>query len=142
MIKGFIIITLIAVVLTSVVGCSGAHAKLVVSKALYPVSMSRALEDEKGEKISKLRIKKVGKFETQGRAWGIFYSLIPLTPRIDLSDSINKQIAQVEGNGIVNLRVSADGCLLNYISFLAILPLWPGCADFLAQGEIVKIDQP
>ena len=139
--RNFIITALLLVIVSCTIGCTGAHTKLVLPGSHYPVSMSRALEEEDGTKIFRDRIKKVGQFETQGRSWSMIYALVSLTPKTDISNEVNKQVTDAGGNGIVNLRVLSGDCALNQIPLVVLLPIWPGCANFIVRGDIVKINK-
>ena len=33
-----------------------------------------------------------------------------------------------------------DGCGINYVPALSLLPFWPGCADVTVEGQIVKLE--
>ena len=80
----------------------------------------------------------VGEFSYSTRMWGLFFSWIPINGSVDVSEAMNKAIAEHKGDGVINLTVRSDGCATNYLPALSLLPIWPGCADVTVEGQIVK----
>lgn len=120
------------------VGCAGARTAIIAPNATYPVSLSEGMRAADGHVLDKSEMKVVATFHEERTAWGMFYSAIRFTPRTDLSDAVNKQVADAKGEGIVRLRVESKACWLDYAIFLTLLPVWPGCAKLTIDGEIIK----
>ena len=119
-------------------GCAGARGNVRFDSLEYPASMSGYLYGPDDRTLSPLSLQVVSEFEHGGRMWGVLYSWVPLTRSLDVSDAINREIEQAGGEGVINLSVTTDGCAINYIPALSLLPIWPGCADVTVAGEIVR----
>lgn len=120
-------------------GCAGARTTVVADSASYPLSLSRAVRDAKGEIVTQDRVVKVGTFEDETMVWGLLYSAIRLNPRTDISTAANEQIAAVAGDAVVNLRIEGRHCALDWFALFTFLPVWPGCASVKVRGDIVKV---
>lgn len=133
----------IAVMFTSITACSvGARGHLKFSEAKYPISLSPALYDQNETVLVKdKQLSVVGKFKYEKRFWGIMYSWVRLSGSDDVDLAINDAIKDKQGVGMINLAVTTNGCLSNYIlTFpLSILPIIPGCTDAIIEGDIVKL---
>jgi hypothetical protein len=123
------------------IGCAwGARTKITAPEASYPVSMSRGVRDQNGEIVGQDRRQVVGQFQYKTRAWSTFYTLAPLTPRKNISDEINAQVKQVNGEAVINLTTVVKSCKLpNYAWPLNVLPIWPSCAKIQIFGDIIKV---
>jgi len=119
---------------------SGARTSLVMRTAKYPVSMSRAVRDQNGQLASANRRKKVGHFETQFKAWSIFFGGIQLSKETDISRQINEQVEQVGGEAVNNVRVAVGNCGINDFAFFPLLPFLPGCLVAIVQGDIIRLE--
>ena len=120
-------------------GLSGSRTTLVMRKAKYPVSMSRAVRDENGALVRLKKIKRVGIFETEFSAWSILYGSIPFSAKTDISEQINRQVENVGGDAVTNVLVTVNNCKINEVPFFSLLPIWPGCLDAKVQGTIIKV---
>jgi hypothetical protein len=120
-------------------GCVGARTNVVAADAAYPISLSRAVRDAEGAIIPQERAVKVGTFHDETKAWGLFYSAIRLNPQTDISRSLNEQIKTVAGDAVVNLRVMSSVCAMDYVGVFVFAPLWPGCANIVVEGDIIKV---
>ena len=123
------------------VGCAwGARTKITAAEAQYPVSMSRGVRDQNGEIVTADRRQTVGKFEYKTKTWSTFYTLLPITPRKNLSEAINAQVKQNSGEAVINLTTVVQSCRFpNYIFVFNILPIWPSCAKIEVYGDIIKV---
>lgn len=128
-----------AFALSTAAGCVGANTSVVAPDAHYPVSLSRGVRDRDGSLVPEARRKVVGAFSEERMAWSMFYKLARLTPKTDLSQSIDQQVKAAGGDAIVNLRVGTLHCELNFTPLLTALPIWPGCAKVFVRGDIVKV---
>ncbi len=121
-------------------GCAGARTTVVAGHSRYPVSLSRALRDRDGSLVTAERRKVVGQFSASHTAWGMVYSAAKLTPRTDISDEVNAQVAAAHGDGIVHLAIVTRACALDYFAFpFGVLPFWPSCALVNVTGDIVRV---
>jgi hypothetical protein len=119
-------------------GCAGARSTIVLPDSKVPVSLSNGMLGPNREILTNDEMQVVGKFHEERTAWGTLYSLVPFTPSLDISDSINSQVAQAGGEGIVRMRVSSKPCALDYFVVFSIIPFWPGCASIEVDGDIIK----
>lgn len=118
--------------------CAGGRGVVRFDSLGYPASMSGYVYGSNGLPLSPNTLKVVGEFEREAKLWGMLFSWIPLTGRLDLSTPINQEIERAGGDGVINLTVRSQGCTLNYVPGLSLLPVWPGCAAVTVQGQIVK----
>ncbi len=119
-------------------GCAGARSSLSLPASHYPVSLSDGMLGPNRELLAAGEMETVSHFHETRTAWSTFYALVPFTPRLDLSESINAQIAAAHGDAIVRLRTSSRPCALDYFFGLTLLPIWPGCASIEIDGDIVR----
>jgi hypothetical protein len=120
-------------------GCAGARTNVVADSAQYPISMSRAVRDADGSIVPQERVAKVGKLHSESMAWGLLYSGIRLTPRTDISKAVNRQVAAAGGDAIVNLRIMGSHCGGDFIPVVSLVPIWPGCANIVVEGDIIRV---
>lgn len=104
----------------------------------YPVSMSNGMYGPSEEMLLPEEMEKVGEIFIEETAWGMFYSLAPLTPEIDISAEINRQVTARQGDGVIRLRTEATPCPLDYFFVLTFIPFWPGCTDLEIRGDIIR----
>lgn len=129
----------LAVVLTGATGCAGARTNVVADDARYPISLSRAVRDEDGRLVESGRAVKVGALRHEKTAWGLLYSAISLTPRTDISATVNQRVEAAGGDAVVNLRVSGSECATDWFAILTFLPVWPGCTNVVVEGDVVRV---
>jgi hypothetical protein len=133
--------TLATIAALCVAACTGARTNVVAARAEYPVSMSRAIRDADGNLVPAERRKVVGTFHTQRTAWSVAWRLVNLSKTTDISDEINRQVAEAHGDAIIHLTIVTKHCTLSYFSFpLGALPIWPSCSDLDVFGDIVKVE--
>ena len=119
-------------------GCAGARSSIVMPDSTYPVSLSNGMRGADGHLLDKSEMEVVGKFHDERTAWGMIYSLVPLTPRLDLSSEVNGQVGAAKGQAVVRLRTETRPCALDYFVILSFLPIWPGCANVNVDGDIIR----
>ena len=136
--RNLLTLLLLGVVGVSTSGCAGGRGDVLFDSLEYPASMSGYLHGANGRPVSPESLKVVGEFKENTRLYGIGFSWVPITGTVDVSKAMNREIAAVDGEGVINLKVSSDGCMMNYMPVLSLLPLWPGCADVTIEGQIVK----
>ncbi len=130
---------LVLAAVVALTGCAGARTTVVADTASYPISLSRGVRDADGDLVTSERIQKVGDFKSAATALGVFYSGAKLTPRMDISKAVNAQVARVRGDAIVNLKVKSSVCASDVVPLVSMIPLWPGCANIVVEGEIVRV---
>jgi hypothetical protein len=118
--------------------CAGARSSMVAPEARYPVSMSPGMRGPDGRLLRGDEMQTVGHFHDERRAWGLLYSAIKLTPHLDESGPINAQVASTGGDAIVRLQVDSRPCVLDYAFIFTLLPIWPGCANVVVDGDIIR----
>jgi hypothetical protein len=124
-------------------GCvAGGRVNIVAPEAKVPISLSRGVRDASGQLVPQEQKQVVGQFTYKTRGWSIGWSLVPLTPRRNISEAVNAQVAQAGGDAIINLTTISQGCRLNYFWPFIILPVWPGCTKIELVGDIIKVAPP
>lgn len=123
--------------------CAGARAHVRADGSRYPISMSPVVRDQSGMLLERAHLVHVGQLSASSAKIAIFYSLLP--PRTwDISQEVNRQVAAVGGEAVVNFAVeTSDGCdVLNLFPLLSALPIWPGCVPVTIYGDIVRRAPP
>ncbi len=121
-------------------GAAGAHTRITAAHASYPISLSRNVRGPEGDVLPPNRLRTVGEFHEERLAWALFYSFLPLTPTMDISDAINRQVSRLDGDAVVWMRVATGPCL-SFIgtALFGLLPIYPGCARVIFSGRVVKM---
>jgi hypothetical protein len=122
-----------------VTGCAGGRTTIQANTSKYPISMSRGIRDVDGSLVPRERRRIVGHVEWKGHAWSLVYSWVSLTPSQDISDAINKQVADLNGDAVINLNVASSTCAMNLVPILDWLPIWPGCANVKVTGDVIQV---
>lgn len=130
---------ILAAVLALGTGCAGARTTLVADGSQYPISLSSSVRDADGDIVTSDRIEKVAAFRTAHTAVGMLYSGARLTPRTDISKAVNAQVAKARGDAIVNAKVKSSLCASDFVPLAGFIPVWPGCANIVVEGDIVRI---
>jgi hypothetical protein len=120
-------------------GCAGARGALAFDRLRYPVSASPFVFGPDDRPLNPGQLMPVGRMVWHEHIWGFWWSWIPLSGTVDVSDPINAQIARAGGDGIINLHVTVENCGMNYVPFLNWLPIYPGCTSVLIAGDIVRL---
>ena len=131
--------TTVVMLAAALTGCAGASSDVVAPGAKVPISLSRAVRDADGVVVPQERQEIVGHFEQKSTSWGIAWSLVDLTPRTDLSQNVNQQVARAKGDAVVRLAVRSKPCGMNFVPVLGWLPIWPGCSSLVIGGDIVRV---
>lgn len=135
--KRFSVSVLFAVALL-LSACAGGRGDIRFDSLVYPASMSGYLNDSHQRVVSPKSLAVVGEFKEEARLWGAVFSWVPVTKTVDVSNAMNREIAAAGGEGMINVKVTSDGCAMNYVPVMSLLPMWPGCADVTIEGQIVK----
>lgn len=136
--RALLTLLLLAAVAVPLLGCAGGRGDVRFDSLEYPASMSGYLHGPNGRPVSPKSLSVVGEFEEEARLYGMVFSWVPVTKTVDVSEAMNREIAAAGGEGMINVKVSSDGCVMNYMPVLSLLPVWPGCADVTVEGQIVK----
>lgn len=126
-----------ALSLLGLAGCSGAQFDVVAPRAQMPISMTAIVPDKDGTPLRIGRgLDAVGTYRYETTRFALFYGLTGST--LDLSDSVNQQVAAERGQAITGVRFTIEHCVINYFFPLTLLPFWPGCESVLVEGDIVR----
>lgn len=129
------VLTLAASVLVLSSAC-GTRSYIEAETSKYPISMSSGVRDETGKLVPADRLQKVGTFKQDYRTCSMIWTLIPLWNRTrDISDAVNEQVSQREGEAVINLTVEAGAHLT---SVMTIVGLLPDCNFVKVRGDIVE----
>lgn len=136
---------LILISILFVAGCSGARGSMTLSSLNYPVSTSAFLyaEDNKTMLATGKDLSVLTKFSYKKTAWGIMWSLVPLSGDSDIVESMNNEIKAAGGDGMTNFTVSVSGCALQrvnslFLNMMGFNPIIPNCTSLKISGDIVK----
>jgi hypothetical protein len=130
----------ITVLILTVAGCYGGSRGIVRFNELdYPASMSPFLYGPNNEILAKDRELMVIKhFRLEVYYMAIFYSLVsPLHIR-DVGKLINTEVENCGGDGVVDVKISANTGPTTYMHPLTLLPFWPSYTTVVVEGDIVK----
>lgn len=128
----------IAALLLVATGCAGARSSIQMPTSKYPISMSNGMYGPNHEVLRADQMEKVGELTIDRTAWGLLYSLVPLTPSLDISDEVNQQVAASHADGVIKLRSNVRPCALDYFFVLTFIPIWPGCANIEIRGDMIR----
>lgn len=136
---------MILIALLFITGCAGARGSMTLNTLDYPVSTSAYLyaEDNKTMLATGKDLTVVKNFAYDKTAWGIMWSLVPLSGDGDIVEAINNDIKDSGGEGMTNFTISASGCALQrfdslFLNFIHIIPILPSCTSLEIGGDIVK----
>lgn len=122
-----------------VTGCAGTRNAMTLENLEYPVSMSPVLYGPNNEVLVKGKeLSTLGSFSYDKTFWGTGWSFIALSDDSDVASEINGKIKEKGGDGLINLRATSKGCIINYVPFLNWIPIWPACTNSTITGEVVK----
>jgi len=101
--------------------------------------MSPYLFGENNEILAKGKdLDVVQPFKYKKRVYSILWTIIPLSGDSDITEEMNKKIAEAKGEAMINVSVESAACALNLVPVISLVPLWVGCANITIEGEIVK----
>jgi hypothetical protein len=129
---------LLAVVVITGTGCAGVKTNLVHDSLRYPVSMSASLPDAYGNlHVIGHSLGDVGAINESLTIFGVLYGL--QRRDVDIGAVLNKRIEKLGGQGAVQVAVSEQTCIVNFVFPLNVLPFWPGCVDVHITGRVVRL---
>lgn len=121
--------------LLSTAAC-GTRSYVVADTAKYPVSMSSVVRDENARVVPPTEMQKLGTFKDDYTTCSMLWTIIPLGNRTrDISKRVNEEVAQREGEAVVNLRVEASAFVSSIANIFGILP---DCNRVRVRGDIVQ----
>ena len=123
----------LAVGLLAVAGC-GARSYVAAPGAKYPVSLSSAVRGPDGKVILEDETTKLATFKMDYTACSMLWTIIPFTGTKDISDQVNRQVANKGGEAITNLSVESSAGAWNIMTFIGVLP---DCGHVKVRGDIV-----
>ena len=106
------------------------------SELRYPVSFSKSLIDADGKAYVPTPDEKVAHFERSWSHWGMIYDSIDLSSDENLSAILHEEIEGAGGDGIVNLKVTADGTGFSWL--VSLLILFPERVKVTVEGDVVR----
>jgi hypothetical protein len=121
----------------AVSGCAGVQVDVEARESKYPVSFTPTVPDADGQP---LRIgdglERVGSYRHESTEYGFLYGATHST--LDLSPSLNEQVAKAKGEAVARTTVELSHCAINYFFPLTLLPFWPGCSTVTVTGDVVR----
>jgi hypothetical protein len=127
------------------IGCASASGNINMDTLEYPASMSPSLYGSDSEILTVgQELTVVEDFEYEQGIWSILYGSVSLSSSRAIAKAMNKSIKEARGDGLVNLSIESDSSVTNYIgwvTWLAILPITPGCANVTVKGQIVRVSR-
>ncbi len=129
----------IIVAAAALAGCAGARPVVKFDTSRYPVSLSGTVMDRNGRFLGPEARTTVGRFSSSKTGVAVGYSHAAMN-KVDFSDEVNRQVAAVNGDAVVNLEVATtDSCMcLNMVWITQALPIFPGCVKVVAEGDIIR----
>lgn len=120
-------------------GCiTGGRTEVRFDNTAYPVSLSPAVYGSDGAVLADTERTVVGELNVNLRAWSMVWGAVSLKRIRDVSEKINAQIQEANGQAVVNMKILARQCGGNYVVPLTMLPLYPGCTKIKITGDIVR----
>jgi hypothetical protein len=117
----------------SAAGC-GARSYVAAPGAKYPVSLSSAVRGPDGKILSDGDVEKRGTFKMDYTACSMLWTIIPFTGTNDISNQVDRQVANKGGEAITNLSVESSAGAWNIMTIIGILP---DCGHVRVRGDIV-----
>jgi hypothetical protein len=115
------------------VGC-GARSYVAAPGAKYPVSLSGAVRGPDGKILSTDATEKLATFKMDYTSCSMLWTLIPFTGTKDISDQVNRQVANTNGEAITNLSVESSAGAWSIMTIVAVLP---DCGHVKVRGDII-----
>lgn len=121
--------------------CAGVKSTVMAPKITEPVSYTGCVFDKEGRILHANEQTIVKSFMLKKSFWAMFYRQISLTnPKWDISEDLKKQIDEVDGNAIVNLRVKLVGNY-GYWYLSALVPIIPDVQKVIVEGDVARFPE-
>jgi hypothetical protein len=128
------------ILIFSFFSCAGAKCTVQATQVTQPVSYTSCVLNKEGRIIKVNEQQIVKHFKIQKEFWTMLYKLVKLTDKDwDISEELKKQLAESNGNAIVNVTVSLTGHAYWYFS--ALIPIIPSYQTVVIEGDIAKIPE-
>ena len=139
--KKIILFMLIAFTFASV-GCAGSRGNIKFEELKYPASLSPCMygPDYKVLTVDK-ELTIVGKYKYSKIYFGFFYSALGISNDSAIVQNMNEEIEKAGADGIANVSVTVGDTFTNEIPFVTLIPVWPGAASVVVEGDLVKMQQ-
>jgi hypothetical protein len=141
MIKLLKIIIFFFIVVNVFISCSGGRISISAPNVNKVVSITESVYDKNFNIINAADYEVIKEFNFTVSKWYLFWTIIPLSSDVDISEKLNKIIEENDGDGIVNLQVSTAaegfGDLFNFPSML--IPILPSFVMAEISGEVIKV---
>ncbi len=121
-------------------GCTaGSRGYLIAPTVRYPVSFSPIVRDANGNILKEENIEVVGKFSYTYTTIHMFSRILPLTKVTqDISEPLEKQIEEANGEAVINLIVIAKKNEWNWFPATLSVGVFPGYSSVEISGDIVR----
>lgn len=120
--------------------CSGCFSfsttKLDGSGLRYPVSFSQSIVGTDGATYTPRETEKLAHFSRSWGHWGWLYDSIPLSSDVQLSEVLHEEIKRANGNGIVNLKITAKGTGWSWL--VSLLIIIPEHVKVTVEGDVIR----
>lgn len=125
-----------------VVGCAGGRMMVTAPNVEKVVSTTEGIYDKNYNILNNIDYEVVNAFTFNVSKWSIFWTLIPISSDVDISEQLNKELQDNNGDAIVNLEVEANtslngGPFINL--FASIVPIIPSVVSAQVRGEVIKV---
>jgi hypothetical protein len=121
-------------------GCSGGASAVRADRSRYPISFSSGIPRQDGRTLAiNQGLEVVGEVHKRYKRWFTLYGAAPRNSSIDVSEDLNRMVADARGDGVADFSVGARQCGANWIPLLRFLPFWVGCLIVDIDGKIVKV---
>jgi len=120
--------------------CAGVKCAVKADQIPQPVSFTPCVYDAKGEVLHVSPQQVVRHFKHEKWFWAMMWRSCSLTtPEWDLSDALSKEIAEVQGQAVVNMTVNFRSDWLWYVT--ALVPIIPDYQVVVVEGDIARFGQ-
>lgn len=112
-----------------------------MSEVKKPISFSPVIRLNNKIYIKNENLQTKVHFDREFTYWGILYTFVPLSGSSEAVSAMNNSLSAYQADGMVNFKISAEGCGLNGLTgaVLGILPFMPGCVNVRYEADLVAI---
>lgn len=130
---GLALCSLVASACSYRIAAPSAHKPVSASGTVWDAGLAPRRPDDG------LRV--VQHFHLEESHWSCFWGLLPLQRRLhDISDALNQQLEQWQGDAIVNLTVETKP-RPGLVALLSWIPLTPIVSTAIVEGDVVRAAQ-
>ena len=117
-------------------GCAGVRGSIVANNIDKPVSFTPYVFDTNGSIIEAKPKDTLKHFQIEKCYLGMLFTIISIDGEIDIAEDLNQEIANVNGDAIVNLTIETKGDGWSFFSVL--IPIIPSALFVDIQGDVVR----